>query len=552
MPASAPERVRLERDRHVAFAFAAADLLIEAGVDGVIVAASGAAQAVLGLELRALAGRRLGDVVAPADQPLVRRLLQQVQQLGRIDPVTIQLVRPDGVASRVLFGACRLPNAADRVFLSATLLPNTMTATPQPRDKATGLLTSDALQEAAQRGAGEDGGGPRELKLLQLDGLSGVVRQLPNERSTMLLQEIGAALRAASLGGDAAGRLGEDTFGLVARVGQPSNNDAALVAELRAVFRDAGLAEGQIGPRLGRVALALGDLSGREIGLALSYAMTSFVSAQGNNFRIGSLPDGLTAAVDATVCRLAEARQTISELRFSLVYQPVVALAGRNVHHYEVLSRFPGKPNTFEVVGFMENVGLVAELDLTVCRLAIAALEQNAGVRLAINLSGRSVQTESFRQELGALIAALGGSGDRLLFELTESAAVERLEEAAAFLGWLRKLGHRVCLDDFGSGAAAYSYLRRFDVDYLKIDGPFLKAAMENGRERALIRSICVLCNEIGGKVIGEMIEDEKAATLAKTLGIDYGQGWLFGKPLRELPKPVPASRRKGAVETWA
>lgn len=229
MPANAPQRVRLERDRHVAFAFAAADLLIEAGVDGVIVAASGAAQAVLELELRALAGRRLGDVVAPADQPLVRRLLQQVQQLGRIDPVTIQLVRPDGVASRVLFGACRLPNAADRVFLSATLLPNTMTATPQPRDKATGLLTSDALQEAAQRGAGEDGGGPRELKLLQLDGLSGAVRQLPNERSTMLLQEIGAALRAASLGGDAAGRLGEDTFGLVARVGPQSNSDAALV-----------------------------------------------------------------------------------------------------------------------------------------------------------------------------------------------------------------------------------------------------------------------------------------------------------------------------------
>lgn len=547
-PANSPERVRLERDRHVAFAFAAADLLIETAIDGAIVAASGAALAVLGLAVRSLPGRMLAELVAVGDQRLVRRLLLQVQQVGRIDPVTAHLIRPDGVTSRVLLGACCLPNAADRVFLSATLLPTTLTAAAQPRDAATGLLSPEALREAAQRGSGEDGGGARELKLLHLQGLSGAVRQLPSDRSAMLLQEIGAALRAVSVGGDAAGRLGEDTFGLVARAG---HRDAALVAELRGVFRDAGLTEGQIGPRLARVDLTLGGLSGGEVGQALSYAMNSFVAAQGSAFDIGSLREGLVAAVDATVNRFAESRQIINESRFALVFQPVVALAGRALHHYEVLSRFPGKPNTFEMVGFMEDVGLVTELDLAVCRMAMTALEQNPGVRLAVNLSGRSVQTEAFRNELSALITSTAGLGERLMFELTESAAVERLEEAASFLGWLRQQGHKVCLDDFGSGAAAYSYLRRFDVDYLKIDGPFLKAALEKGRERALIRSICVLCDEIGGSVIGEMIEDEKAAGLAKSLGIGYGQGWLFGKPLRELPKPVTASRRRGAVETW-
>ncbi|HET8995152.1 MAG TPA: EAL domain-containing protein [Acetobacteraceae bacterium] len=547
-PASSPERLRLERDRHVAFAFAAADLLIETAIDGAIVAASGAAQAVLGVAVRALPGRALAELVVPGDRGLVRRLLQQVHQVGRIDPVTTHLIRPDGVTSRVLLGACCLPNGGDQVFLSASLLPTTLTAAVQARDAATGLLSPEALREAAQRGCTEDGGGKRELKLLHLQGLSGAVRQLPADRSAMLLQEIGAALRAVSVGGDAAGRLGEDTFGLVARSG---HRDAALVAELRDVFRDAGLAEGQIGPRLARVDLALGGLSGGEAGQALSYAMNSFVAAQGSAFNIGSLREGLAAAVDATVNRFAETRQIISELRFSLVFQPVVALAGRAVHHYEVLSRFHGKPNTFEMVGFMEDVGLVSELDLAVCRMTLAALEQNPGVRLAINLSGRSVQSEAFRNQLSALISGVALLGDRLMFELTESAAVERLEEAASFLGWLRQRGHQVCLDDFGSGAAAYSYLRRFDVDYLKIDGPFLKAAQEMGRERALIRSICVLCDEIGAKVIGEMIEDEKAAALAKSLGIGYGQGWLFGKPMRELPKPVTASRRKGAVETW-
>ena len=285
--ANSPERVRLERDRHVAFAFAAADLLIETGTDGAIMAASGAAQAVLGITIRDLLGRQLAEVVAPPDWPLVRRLLQQVQQVGRIDPVSIHLLRPGGASSRVLFGACRLPNAANSVFLSATLLPSTMTAQPQPRDDATGLLTPDALRAAAQRGS-EDGSDAQELKLLHLDGLSGAVRQLPANRSAMLLQEIGGALRAASVGGDAAGRLGDDTFGLVARSGPHPRHEPALVAELREVFRVAGLADGQIGPRFARVDLALGGMTGSEAGRALSYAMNSFVAAQGGAFSIGS------------------------------------------------------------------------------------------------------------------------------------------------------------------------------------------------------------------------------------------------------------------------
>ena len=545
------ERVRLERDRHVAFAFAAADLLIETSVAGAIVAASGASQAVLGLGIRTLIGRQLQDIVAPPDWPLVRRLLKQVQELGRIDPVALYLARADGAPARILFGACRLPNWANAVFLSATLLPSTLTPQPQPRDEATGLLTPDALREAAQRVSDNDRGGDRELKLLRLDGLSGAVRHLPPDRTAMLMQEIGSALRAASLGGDAAGRLGEDTFGIVARVGHHVNGDATLVAELREAMRGAGLPDGQVGPRLARIDLSLGDLSGDDAGRALTYAMNSFVNALRGEFTVGSLREGLAAAMDATVSRFAETRSIIGGGRFSLVFQPVVALAGRTVHHYEALSRFPGKPDTFEMVGFMEDVGLVAELDIAVCRMAIAALDQAPGVKLAINLSGRSVQNEAFRKQLGDIIAPFAGPRERLLFELTESAAVESLQEAAAFLGWLRKLGHPVCLDDFGAGAAAYNYLRQFDVDFLKIDGPFLKAAADHARERALIRSICVLCNEIGGKVIGEMIEDEKAAALAKTLGIDFGQGWLFGKPLRELSKPVTASRRKGKTETW-
>ncbi len=145
---------------------------------------------------------------------------------------------------------------------------------------------------------------------------------------------------------------------------------------------------------------------------------------------------------------------------------------------------------------------------------------------------------------------------ERLIFELTESSKVEKIDEAANFLRWLRAQHHAVCLDDFGAGAAAYSYLRHFDVDFVKIDGPFLKAAVKKPRDAMLVTSIGRLCAELGCSVIGEMIEDDTESAAAAGMGIAYGQGWLYGKPLPALPSikdtaPIAVGRRKGVVTSW-
>jgi EAL domain-containing protein (putative c-di-GMP-specific phosphodiesterase class I) len=164
------------------------------------------------------------------------------------------------------------------------------------------------------------------------------------------------------------------------------------------------------------------------------------------------------------------------------------------------------------------------------------------------------VQSDAFRTALLDVLAASPNVRERVIFELTESSAIQRIEEAAAFLATLRAAGNRVCLDDFGAGAAAYGYLRHFEVDFVKIDGPFLTAAVEKERERALIRSICQLCEDLRSETIGEMIEDERQSTVAARLGIAYGQGWLFGRPgptLQDPAKPQRLGKRKGYVERW-
>ncbi len=144
-PADSIRHLRRERDRHVAFAFAAADLLIEVGAEGRITAASGAAHALLGMDIHALVGRAFTDFVTAGDQPFVRRLLGRVHAQFRTDPAVVHMLRSDGIIGSVLLGGCRLPDGADSTFLSVALLPAALAPVVHPRDQPTGLLTADAL-----------------------------------------------------------------------------------------------------------------------------------------------------------------------------------------------------------------------------------------------------------------------------------------------------------------------------------------------------------------------------------------------------------------------
>jgi EAL domain-containing protein (putative c-di-GMP-specific phosphodiesterase class I) len=161
------------------------------------------------------------------------------------------------------------------------------------------------------------------------------------------------------------------------------------------------------------------------------------------------------------------------------------------------------------------------------------------GPMVAVNISGQSIEQEAFRNELADILATTALRRERLIFELTDTARVERQSEVATFLRWMRRRGHAVCLDDFGSDAAAYSYLRQFEVDYVKIDGLFLRAAMADANERALIGSVVSLCAELKCRTIATMIETSEQAEAAAQLGIGFGQGWLFGDPARKLPQSV-------------
>ena len=227
---------------------------------------------------------------------------------------------------------------------------------------------------------------------------------------------------------------------------------------------------------------------------------------------------------------------TIRDRRFTLAYQPVVALADGALHHHEVLVRFGSEGSPFPTIRMAEELDLIAPLDLAVLEEALLVLQATPDLVLAVNASGRSLMSEAFVSAALRLLQAAPGTKGRLMFELTESAAVEDLSLADRHLQALRAAGCEVCLDDFGAGAASLAYLQQLTLDLVKIDGRYIRDLQHGGREATFVRHLVNMCGELRVRTLAEMVETPEAEDAVRRAGVDYAQGWLYG---RAAPRPL-------------
>jgi EAL domain-containing protein (putative c-di-GMP-specific phosphodiesterase class I) len=176
-------------------------------------------------------------------------------------------------------------------------------------------------------------------------------------------------------------------------------------------------------------------------------------------------------------------------------------------------------------------------------------------LRLAVNVSGRTIVSRGFIEGVGRL-AQGGDLAGRLIFEITETAALDDFRLAQRHIEALQALKFQVCLDDFGAGAASFAYLQQLRVDVVKIDGSYVRELTSSGRDDALIRHLVRLCKELKVKTVAEMVETQPVADVLERSGVDYAQGWLYGQattePVAGLKGSLPtAARRRGVVEQW-
>jgi EAL domain-containing protein (putative c-di-GMP-specific phosphodiesterase class I) len=530
--------------RFLGLAFAGADLVFEVDLDGSIAFALGAAERLTGRKDSSLVGRNWLELFGPDDEDFLNALLHGLAQGDRRGPVRVGLRQadkdlPPRQATLSLF---RLPQISQRISCALSL--GGASALDHGVHSNAGLVEKDAFAEGfgALLEEAERAGLDLRLDLVELAGFEGGLAKLDDETAERKRRQIAAVLRSESFAGYGASEVTTDRFALVRAAGA---SETALTDRLRA---DSG-----VEPVTAQ--LPLGGTAAENV-RTMRYALDRYIEDGPE-----ATAQGFKAMIERTVRDSTRFKTIVANSAFNLAYQPVVDLRDDSLHHFEALARFDPNVSPAESIRLAEELDMISDFDLAVVASVLKVLASDTGrdASIAANISARSLSSEQFVIELAALCGDAAGLRPRLLLELTETHQITDFDQANGALAHLRRLGHKVCLDDFGAGACSLEYLRRLDVDYVKIDGRYVQELVAGSRDAMILKHVVALCDEMDVATIAEMIETREAAGVCKDLGVTLGQGWVFAKP---LPKPVwsppepPKSasirgRRNGKVETW-
>lgn len=248
----------------------------------------------------------------------------------------------------------------------------------------------------------------------------------------------------------------------------------------------------------------------------------------------------------ADVGWMTKLREAIDNDLFILRYQPILQISTGQITHHEVLLRMPGEngknisPNAF--LSAAVRFGLMAEIDNWVIENAIARLAEyrkdRPDLRFTVNLSANAFESQNLTDRVSFNLKKYGVPAQAVVFEITESLAVRHLDYVEREIVSLRKLGCELALDDFGTGYSSFSYLQRLPMDYIKIDGCFIKDLMNNSVDQKMVRLIGEIGREAGMKTVAEYVQNGPVLSLLGELGIDYAQGYYIGRPAS-----VPSNR---------
>ena len=525
--------MRSERDRFVALAFSWADMLVELDGDGRVVFSAGPTALLLGRTPAELLGMAGGELAAETDRPLMARLLKIAAEKGRFDPVTIRLRAAAGDPVSLTVAGHRLEDLDGHYYLAFRMgLRKPKVEAPSPG--TSGLYDARSFSEVAARAL--EGEEENRLSLVALPGYESLSQRLDGEAEEKLKEAIGACLKSGSADGNTAAFLSEGRYGLIHDAEFDLGNLGRQISEITRKVDPAGKG---VEVETATVESDGVSVSEEELASGLVYAINRFRTAKGSDFTIGSFSTDLSSLVSEASETVNDFKRLVAAADFDVNFQPIVEVAGGGIHHYEALCRFgasaKGK-STFEYMCFAEETGLIPEFDLAMAKKAVHHLANlPRGVRIAINVSGHSVEDRDYVSALHDLLRANAWTRGRIMFEITESARMGDLAAADQFIQGLRGQGCEVCLDDFGAGAANFQYLSALEVDVVKLDGDAVRHAQKARKGIAFLKALVGLCRDLRVETIAEMIEDEKGFEFVRKCRVQYVQGYLFGKPSPDI-----------------
>jgi diguanylate cyclase (GGDEF)-like protein/PAS domain S-box-containing protein len=415
-------------------------------------------------------------------------------------------------------------------------------------DALTGLVNRREFERRLQEAmdSAQTGDIAHALCYLDLDRFKVVNDTCGHTAGDNMLREIASLIRDAVRDSDTVGRIGGDEFALllvgcpVDKARQIADNVVRSVNDYRFVWKDKIF---NVGISIGLVEVGRGGGAIEDIMNAADSACYVAKKNGGLHVHVYSAREEASARHSGEIRWLQKLQIALRDNKFELYYQPIVhaRAGGISGPALEVFVRLAGEngqptaPST-DFISAAERYRLMPHVDRWVVQAVLAALGRGGlklppGRSVAINIAGQTLGDAEFLEFVVDCFDHTGASPGDICFEVTESSVVSNLDHARRFIAVLHGMGCEFALDDFGSGLSSFSTLKTLPMDYLKIDGSFIKNLAGDAVNRAMVSAMIELSRSLNFRVVAEHVEDQLSLDTVTGMGIDFVQGFLVGRP---------------------
>ncbi len=444
----------------------------------------------------------------------------------------VRVPGPDGRAER-LAGILRVVTERKREAQRLTYLAT--------RDELTGHLNRTSLRSELARTIEAAKAGNRACAYLvaSIDRLAMINEAYGFGAADEVILAVGERIAGVLRGCDVIGRTAGNKLGVI--VPDCGEREIALVADrLRAVVRGEVIAtrSGTVSATIsvGAVWLPSGAASSQEAMLRAEEALERARHGGRDGFAVYVKSPQRETARLRLMSIADEVVAALADQRLVFAYQPIVTARSREPSHYECLLRMLRIDGTIATAGQFipaaEQLGLVRLVDRHALEMTVAKLHAHPDVTLAVNVSGTTASDPSWLQSFLSYVRAHQEVAERIIVELTETAALHAFEDSARFISNLRELGCRVAIDDFGAGFTSFRNLQMLHVDMVKIDGSYVRGLVSSPDNQIFVRTLVELARNFNLKTVAEWVGSDEEAALLEKFGVDYFQGFHFGEPV--------------------
>ncbi len=537
-----------------------------------------AAVSLLGIELEEAAGqpyRNIVNIVSGASSDLISNPVRECFNTGDIVvlPEHISLVSGDSSVIAVEATVAPMKNTEGDLMGCVIVIKDVSHARKLTRqlsfqashDVLTGLYNRRKFEEYLQEALLNVREEKREHSLcyLDLDQFKIVNDTCGHVAGDELLQQLPVIFNSVLRSGDVIARLGGDEFGILLE--NCNIKQAAVIADklrqkikaFRFAWEDKTF---EIGVSIGIVGINADNIDMADIMSAADIACYAAKDSGRNRVHVYEPSDAVVSERQGQMHWTSRITEALENNSFRLYRQPIVSLDGASKEdHYEILLRMMDASGNIVPPGAFipaaERYKLMAGVDKWVVDSVFRMIAEGHAddkqsfdkAVVSVNLSGESLSDESLLQYILQTRDKYGISLVNICFEITETAAISNINKASHFMAELKNYGCQFALDDFGSGLSSFAYLKSLPVNYLKIDGAFIKDVLRDDIDRAMVNSINDIARVMSLKTIAERVENTATMCLLKEMGINFAQGYLMGKPEPIYPEPQRHSSIRAA-----